>query len=196
MSIIERLIKTITKLPGLGKKSASRIVYYLLKANTSFIDELNSQIRELKQSITNCRICGNFTDINPCVICSDENRDKSSICVVEEPKDISAIESTGEYKGVYHVLMGAISPIEGIGPNELRIDQLIKRIDSENISEIIIATNPTIEGETTAHYLSNKLKNTRLKVSRLALGLPVGGALEYADSITLGRAFKGRRIVE
>jgi recombination protein RecR len=196
MTVIDRLINNISKLPGLGKKSASRIVYFMLKADNSFIQELSKEIRELKELITNCKICGNFTDINPCNICCDTKRDKKSICVVEEPKDIVAIELTHEYSGIYHVLMGAISPIEGIGPHELRMEQLFNRIETEEIHEVIIATNPTIEGETTAQYIINKINISKIKASRLALGLPVGGALEYADSITLGRAFRGRKIIE
>jgi recombination protein RecR len=196
MTIIEKLTSSLSKLPGLGKKSAARIVYYLLKTDFGYALELSKEIAELKKTITNCSICGNFTDANPCSICSDSNRDKHTICVVEEPKDILAIESTHEYSGLYHVLMGAISPIEGIGPSELRTEQLFRRIRENEIQEIIIATNPTIEGETTAQYLVRILKGMQIKATRLALGLPVGGALEYADSATLGRALKGRNAID
>lgn len=196
MTVIDRLINNLSKLPGLGKKSASRIVYFLLKIDFSYVQELSRELRELRELITNCCVCGNFTDVNPCNICSDSKRDKHTICVVEEPKDIVAIESTHEFSGLYHVLMGAISPIEGIGPHELRTEQLFTRIREEVIHEVIIATNPTIEGETTAQYIVKMLKSTNIKATRLALGLPVGGALEYADSITLARAIKGRNAID
>jgi recombination protein RecR len=196
MNVIDKLISTFAKLPGLGKKSASRIVYFLLKTDDTYVQKLSREIKELRERITNCKVCGNFTEIDPCNICSDESRDKKTICVIEEPKDILAIESTHEFSGLYHVLMGAISPIEGIGPNELRLEQLFERINKERINEVIIATNPTIEGETTAQYIVKKLKTTTVITSRLALGLPVGGALEYADSVTLARAFIGRNTVD
>jgi recombination protein RecR len=195
MSILDRLINNFSKLPGIGKKSASRIVYYLLKADKAFVQELSKGIKELKEIVINCHICGNFTEIDPCGICADHQRNKNLLCIVEEPKDIVAIESTHEYFGIYHVLMGVLSPIEGIGPHELRMEQLFERIRTENIDEVIIATNPTIEGETTAQYIVKNIKTPSIKTTRLALGLPVGGALEYADSITLSRAFKGRNLI-
>jgi recombination protein RecR len=196
MSVIEKLISHLSRLPGIGKKSAARIVYYLLKTDVSYVQSLAGEMKVLREVITNCTVCGNFTEINPCDICSDASRDARTICVVEEPKDIIAIESAREYSGRYHVLMGVISPIEGIGPQELRFNELFERIEKEGIREVIIATNPTIEGETTAQYIVNKLKSSGIVLTRLASGLPVGGALEYADPVTLARAFKGRNPVE
>ncbi|MBN1696702.1 MAG: recombination protein RecR [Spirochaetales bacterium] len=192
MTILERLINRLSKLPGLGRKSASRIAFYLLKAEKSYADALSHDIRELKERIRPCSRCGNYTETDPCSICTDSGRNQSVICVVEQANDLLAIESMHEYSGVYHVLGGAISPIDGIGPQDLTIDNLMKRIEGQTISEIIIATNPTVEGETTAMYCANLLKEKGIKITRPALGLPLGGDLEYTDSITLARAFKGR----
>jgi len=193
LTLIEKLIGSLSQLPGLGNKSASRIVYYLLKSNRVYCEDLAQDILQLKSSIGPCRICGNFTDIQPCSICSDSQRDRGILCVVEEPKDVLSIESIREYRGLYHVLMGVISPLDGIGPENLRIGSLVDRIKSERIEEVIMATNPTVEGDTTALYLANLLKKeTRVSITRLALGLPVGGDLEYADRLTLARAFNGR----
>ena len=192
MTILERLIHHLSKLPGLGRKSASRIAYYILKADRSYAESLSRDIKELKEKIKPCRICGNYTEVNPCSICTDPQRDKSTICIVEQPKDIIAIESSREFQGVYHVLNGVISPIDGIGPEDLSFSALLERITNESIKEIIIATNPTVEGETTALYLVKQLEGKNVKITRIALGIPLGGDLEYADSITLGRALKGR----
>jgi recombination protein RecR len=197
VTTLERLIQHFSKLPGLGRKSASRIAYYLLKADRTFTDSLSRDIKELKDKIRSCSICGNYTEEDPCSICIDTRRDKTLLCIVEQPKDIQAIELTNEFRGIYHVLMGAISPIDGIGPDELTFNKLFHRLENEPIKEIIIATNPTIEGETTALYLAKSLKETKIKLTRIALGIPLGGDLEYSDSITLGRALKGRNeIVE
>jgi recombination protein RecR len=192
VTVLERLINQLSKLPGLGRKSASRIAYYLLKAEKSYTDALSRDIKELKERIKPCSICGNYTETDPCAICTDPGRDKSIICIVEQAKDVMAIESTHEYSGIYHVLTGAISPIDGIGPENLTINKLIERIERQPVKEVIIATNPTVEGETTALYIVKLLKEKGLKITRLALGLPLGGDLEYADSITLARSFKGR----
>ncbi len=193
MTLIEKLIGSLSQLPGLGSKSASRIVYYLLKSNRVYCEDLAQDILKLKSSIAPCRICGNFTEIQPCSICSDSQRDRGILCVVEEPKDVLSIESIRDYRGLYHVLMGVISPLDGIGPENLRIGSLVDRIKSERVEEVIMATNPTVEGDTTALYLANLLKKeTRVSITRLALGLPVGGDLEYADRLTLARAFNGR----
>jgi len=192
VTILEKVISSFSRLPGIGRKSASRIVYFLLKSDAAFVESFSRGIRELREKIKACSVCGNYTEIDPCNICTDTSREKSKICVVEQPKDIHPIELTKEYTGFYHVLMGVISPIEGIGPKDLTIGKLLSRIKNENIKEIIIATNPTVEGETTALYLVNQLKPFNIKITRLALGLPLGGDLEYADSITLGRALKGR----
>lgn len=192
MTILERLIHHLSKLPGLGRKSASRIAYYLLKADKSYTESLSRDIKELKEKIKSCRICGNYTEADPCSICTDPGRDKSILCIIEQPKDIQAIESTHEYRGIYHVLQGAISPIDGVGPEDLTFKKLFERIKTEPVKEIIIATNPTVEGETTALYLVKYLKDTSIRITRIALGIPLGGDLEYADSITLARALKGR----
>jgi len=192
MLILHRLIKNLSKLPGIGQKSAARLAYFLLKADPIFVDALSKDIRELKQKIKNCNICGNYTETDHCLICSDPARNTKLICIVEEPKDIQVIESIHEYNGLYHVLMGAISPIDGIGPENLTISTLISRIDNNKIEEIIIATNPTIEGDTTSAYITNIVKQKSILITKLALGLPVGGDLEYTDKLTVAKAFKGR----
>ncbi len=192
MDALETLIHNLSRLPGIGRKSASRIAYHLLKADNSYVEALGNSILELKKRIKTCSICGNYTETDPCKICSNPSRDKQTICVVENPKDIVTIEATHEYRGLYHVLMGTISPIDGVGPGDIRIKELLQRIDKENIKEVIIATNPTIEGETTAQYIGQLLKERTIKVTRLALGIPVGGDIEYTDSLTLSRALKNR----
>jgi len=193
VTALERLIETLAKMPGLGRKSASRLAYYLLKADTSFVQGLASDLIQLKERVKNCPICGNYTEEVPCRICTDRERDRSVLCVVEEAKDLLSIELTRQYRGLYHVLMGVISPIEGVGPANLRIESLLSRVREGGIREVIVATNPTVEGDTTAVYLSGLLKNLPVTVTRLALGLPVGGDLEYADRLTLARALEGRR---
>ena len=201
MTALDRLIDTLARLPGLGRKSASRIAYYLLKAEPAFVQSLLRDVREVKEKVRPCPICGNYTEAVPCGICTDQHRDRHSLCVVEQPKDLLSIESTHQFHGLYHVLMGALSPIDGVGPDDLRIDSLLKRVRDEGIREVIIATNPTVEGDTTAVYLAGRLKESAREgqpasVTRLALGLPVGGDLEYADRLTLARALEGRRSVE
>ncbi len=196
MNIIEQVISQLAKLPGLGKKSASRIVYFLLKSPDSKTESLAGALLALKKNLKSCRICGNFAETDPCPICQDASRDKTVICVVEEAKDILTIEATHVHSGLYHVLGGVISPLDGIGPNNLRIKELINRITSTAITEIIIATNPTVEGDTTALYLAKIIKTTGVTVSRIALGLPVGGDLEYADKLTLSQALKRRNKLE
>lgn len=193
MTALERLIGQLAQLPGLGRKSASRIAYYLLKADRNFSRSLAASILGLLEKIRTCPHCGNYTEELPCSICADTRRDRTTICVVEQPKDVHSLEQTHEYRGLYHVLMGAISPIEGIGPDQLRIRKLVSRVEEENIREVIIATNPTVEGDTTALYLIERLAGLKVNVTRLALGLPVGGDLEYADRLTLARALSGRR---
>jgi recombination protein RecR len=192
VNALERLVGNLSRLPGLGRKSASRIAYYLLKADETLVRSLAEDLARLRQTIRSCSICGTYTDIDPCGICTDSQRDRSSICVVEEPRDVVTIESIHEHRGIYHVLMGAISPIDGIGPDTLRIAGLIERVHRGGVSEVILATNPTVEGETTALYLVKALKDTGVKVSRIAFGLPVGGDMEFADRQTLARSFKGR----
>lgn len=189
---ISKLIHEFSKLPGIGNKSAQRLAMHILKMSNDDVKSLAHAIVEAKAKIKNCSLCFNITSEDPCPICTDVKRDKSTICVVQESKDIMAIEKTRDYKGLYHVLQGAISPMDGIGPNEIRIKELILRLQKENIEEIIIATNPNIEGEATAMYLSKLIKPSGIKVTRIAHGIPVGGDLEYIDEVTLSKAIEGR----
>lgn len=193
---VQDLIDELGRLPGIGPKSAQRIAFHLLKSSMTDVARLSTAIVEAKEKVTWCRRCFNLSEGESCGICSDERRDTSVICVVEEPRDLVAVERTREYRGRYHVLGGAISPIEGIGPDQLRVKELLVRIGDEEVSEVILCTNPNIEGEATALYLGHLLKPLGLKVTRIASGLPVGGDLEYADELTLGRALEGRRDVE
>ncbi len=197
MDLLEQLTRSLSRLPGLGRKSASRIVHSLLKADRDFVQQLAREILDLKDKVQLCRVCGCYTEQQPCSYCTDPARDRTVLCVVEQPKDVQSIEATHEYRGLYHVLLGVISPIEGVGPEKLRIQSLLERVRREGIREVILATNPTVEGDTTALYLLSLLRGERggdpgVSVSRLALGLPVGGDLEYADRLTLARAFLGR----
>ncbi|HLV00174.1 MAG TPA: recombination mediator RecR [Acidobacteriota bacterium] len=189
---IQALIDNFKKLPGIGPKSAQRIVFYLLKQPEELSFELAQAIIHLKESLILCSTCNNITDTDPCRYCADASRDRRLICVVEEPFNILSIERSGEYRGMYHVLHGAISPINGIGPEELKLKNLLSRFQEGTVEEVIVATNPTIEGEATALYLSRLLKPLNLKVTRIALGLPVGSDIEYADSVTISRALSGR----
>jgi len=193
--VMQTLIDELGRLPGIGPKSAQRIAFYLLKVDALDAKRLARAIEDAKDRVTWCRRCFNISEGELCAFCLDERRDSHLVCVVEEPRDIVAVERTGEYRGRYHVLQGAISPIEGVGPEQLRVKELLARIPTEEISEVILATNPNIEGEATAMYLARLLKPAGLKVTRIASGLPVGGDLEYADEVTLGRAFEGRREV-
>ncbi|MGI8707298.1 MAG: recombination mediator RecR [Actinomycetota bacterium] len=196
---VQRLIDELARLPGVGPKSAQRVAFYLLKIPTAEATRLSEAIVEVKEKVHLCRICFNVSDEDVCEFCRDGRRDRSIICVVQEPPDIVAIERTREYKGLFHVLQGAISPIEGIGPEDLRITELLGRLQGNasdpQVSEVIVATNPNIEGEATAMYLARLIAPSGLKVTRLASGLPVGGDLEYADEVTLGRALEGRRVI-
>ncbi len=192
---VQSLIDELGRLPGIGPKSAQRIAFHLLKVDAEDARRLARSITEAKERVSWCRRCFNFAEGELCTFCRDERRDAHVVCVVEEPRDIVAIERTGEFKGRYHVLQGAISPIEGIGPEQLRIKELLGRVSEQGITEIILATNPNIEGEATAMYLARMLKPLDLRVTRIASGLPVGGDLEYADEVTLGRALEGRREV-
>jgi recombination protein RecR len=193
---VQDLIDELGRLPGVGPKSAQRIAFYLLKVSREDAMRLARAIGEMKDKVTFCRRCFNIAEGELCSICNDDRRDAASLCVVEEPRDIVSVEKTGEYSGRYHVLQGAISPIEGIGPDQLRVKELLARLDAESITEVILCTNPNIEGEATALYLGRLLKPMGLKVTRIASGLPVGGDLEYADELTLGRALEGRREVD
>jgi len=192
MNSLERLIANLARLPGLGKKSASRIAYYLLRADETLVRSLAEDLGALRQTIQPCSVCGTYTDVDPCAICTDPSRDRTSICVVEEPRDVLTLESIREHRGLYHVLGGALSPIDGVGPSSLRIDALVERVRRGGVQEVILATNPTVEGETTALYIVKVLRETGVKTSRIAFGLPVGGDLEFADKQTLVRSFKGR----
>jgi recombination protein RecR len=195
VNALERLIGNLARLPGLGRKSASRIAYHLLRVDESLTRALSEDLGQLHQTIRNCSVCGTYTDVDPCGICTDLARDQSSICVVEEPRDVLTIEGIREHRGLYHVLGGAISPIDGVGPNNLRIAGLVERVRRGGVREVIVATNPTVEGETTALYLVKVLRESGVGVSRLAFGLPVGGDLEFADKQTLARSFRGRSAI-
>jgi recombination protein RecR len=190
---VTRLIEAFAQLPGIGPKTASRLTFYLLRRPAEQAEALGEALRDLKQRIVFCSTCYNITETSPCAICQDEGRDRSIICVVEEPLDVLAIDRTGEYRGLYHVLHGAISPVEGIGPAELRIDELMARLKAQPVEEVLLATNPNLEGEATAMYLARLLLPLGVRVTRLARGLPIGGDLEYADAVTLGRALEGRQ---
>jgi recombination protein RecR len=190
---VARLIDELHRLPGVGPKSAQRLAYYLLRATKEEAQALADAIIEVKERITLCTNCQNTTDVNPCLICADEARDRSLICVVEEPLDILAIERTRGFKGLYHVLHGSISPMDGIGPEQLKVRELLERLRDGSVTEVIMATNPNLEGEATAMYVSRLLQPLGLKVTRLARGLPMGGDIEYADDLTLARAMENRQ---
>ncbi|MFA5881133.1 MAG: recombination mediator RecR [Eubacteriales bacterium] len=190
---VARLIEELSKLPGIGPKTAQRLAFYILNRDPGEVRELAKAIVQAREKIRYCSVCSNLTDLDPCQICRDESRNRSVICAVEEPRDVVAIEKTREYKGLYHVLQGAISPMEGVGPDELRIKELLARLQNNDVLEIIVATNPNIEGEATAMYLARLIKPLGIKVTRIAHGLPVGGDLEYADEVTLSKALEGRR---
>jgi recombination protein RecR len=191
--VVQELIDELSRLPGVGPKSAQRIAFYLLQSDDDQAKKLAEVLLEVKERVRFCEICGNVSEEERCNICRDARRNQTMICVVEESKDVQAIERTREYRGLYHVLGGAISPIEGIGPDQLRIKELLGRLSNADIVEVIIATDPNMEGEATATYIARMLNPLGITVTRLASGLPVGGDLEYADEVTLGRAFAGRR---
>ena len=194
--IVQELIDELGRLPGIGPKSAQRIAFHILQTESFDVTHLAEILMEVRDKVRFCDICGNVTEEATCSVCRDPRRSPATICVVEEAKDVVAIERTREFRGLYHVLGGAISPIDGIGPDNLRIRQLLQRLADGSVTEVIIATDPNLEGEATATYLSRLLQHLELRVTRLASGLPVGGDLEYADEVTLGRAFEGRRLVE
>ena len=194
--IVQDLIDELGRLPGVGPKSAQRIAFHLLAADPTDVRRLAHVLTEVKDKIRFCNTCGNVAEDEQCRICRDPRRDQTVLCVVEEPKDVQAIEKTREFRGRYHVLGGAISPIEGIGPDDLRVKELMTRLADGSVTELILATDPNLEGEATATYLARLVKPMGLRVTRLASGLPVGGDLEYADEVTLGRAFEGRRLLD
>ena len=190
---LTRLVEELKRLPGIGPKSAQRLAFHILKIPLEQATQLVDAVREVKERVTHCSVCHNITDSDPCWFCCSEGRDRHVICVVEEPQNVSAIERTREFKGVYHVLMGSISPLQGIGPDDLKIKSLLARIDG--VGEVILATNPTVEGEATALYLARLLKPLGVRVTRIAMGVPVGSDLEYADEVTMHKALEGRREV-
>ena len=192
---VQKLIDEFARLPGIGPKSASRLTFYLLRATDNQALDLSAALHELKERTRLCSVCFNITEDDPCPICDDDARDAGLLCVVEEPLDVLAIERSRAFSGRYHVLHGAISPVEGIGPEDLRVGELVQRVAAGDFREIILATNPTLEGESTALYLQRRLTDHKVRLTRLARGLPVGGDLEYTDEITLGRAFEGRQDV-
>jgi recombination protein RecR len=190
---VARLIDALQRLPGIGPKTAQRLTFFLLKRPVDEVRELSEALLAVKERIVYCRVCFNVTDQDPCRICADPSRDHRLICVVEEPNDLLAMERTGEFRGHYHVLLGALSPLDGIGPEDLKVRELLARLDAGGTTEVILATNPNVEGEATALYLAKLLRPLGVRVTRIARGLPVGGDLEYADQVTLSKALEGRR---
>lgn len=192
---LARLIEHLQRLPGIGAKSAQRLAFYVLKTPREDVERLAEALRDVKDRVTYCSVCNNITDSDPCAYCASPDRDHRLICVVEDPQNATAIERTRGFRGVYHVLLGALSPLQGIGPDDLKIKGLLSRVDQGGVEEIILATNPNVEGEATAIYLARLLKPLGVKVSRIAMGVPVGGDLEYTDEITMQKAMEGRRTV-
>jgi len=190
---IDQLIEALTKLPGIGRKTAARLAFHILRSNLSEAQALARAILDVKEKIRLCSTCFNLTDEDPCRVCQDEHRSKEILCVVEGPNDLIAIENTGAFKGRYHVLHGAISPLEGVGPEDIKVKELMERLHREKVGEVILATNPTVEGGATALYLIDLIKPLRIKVTRIAYGIPMGGEIEYSDGMTLSKALEGRR---
>ena len=187
------LIEQLQRLPGIGVKSAQRLAFHILKHPRDDVEQLCDALREVKDQITYCSICSNITDVEPCRFCTDPDRNKRLICVVEEPQNVSSIEKTRDFNGTYHVLMGALSPLQGIGPDDLKVKELLARVSDHQVDEVILATNPNVEGEATAIYLAKLLKSLDVRVTRIAMGVPVGSDLEYADEVTMHKALEGRR---
>jgi recombination protein RecR len=192
---LSRLIERLQKLPGIGAKSAQRLAYHVLRTPREDADLLCAAIQDVKERITYCSVCNNITDMDPCRYCADERRERHVICVVEEPQNVAVIEKTREFRGLYHVLMGALSPLQGVGPDDLKIKGLLSRVADGSVTEVVLATNPNVEGEATALYLARLLKPLGLRVTRIATGIPVGSDIEYADEITMSKAMAGRRDV-
>ena len=192
---LSRLIERLQKLPGIGAKSAQRLAYHVLRTPREDADLLCAAIQDVKERVTYCTVCNNITDVDQCGFCADERRDRHVICVVEEPQNVAAIEKTREFRGLYHVLMGALSPLQGVGPDDLKIKGLLSRVADGGVTEVVLATNPNVEGEATALYLARLLKPLGLRVTRIATGIPVGSDIEYADEITMSKAMAGRRDV-
>lgn len=193
MNQLELVVSSLSRLPGLGKKSATRMAYWLLRTDPTFNKTLAEAIGALQEKIIPCSLCGNYTEDDPCPICTAHDRDRETICVVEHPQDVSTIEATGEYRGMYHVLNGVLAPLDGIGPEELGLSRLLDRAKKEGVREVIMATNPTLEGDSTALYIVRLFQETQVKVTRIATGLPVGGDMEYADRLSIARSLKARQ---
>jgi len=187
-----RLVEELQRLPGIGAKGAQRLAFHLLRQPRSEVDALLDAVRDVKEQVTYCSVCSNITDTDPCFYCTDPSRERHLICVVEDPHNVAAVEKTKDFRGIYHVLMGALSPLQGIGPDELKIKSLLERVAGDDVAEVILATNPNVEGEATALYLAKLLKPLGIKVTRIAMGLPVGSDLEYADEVTMHKAMVGR----
>ena len=192
---LAKLIEQLHRLPGIGAKSAQRLAYHLLKTPREDVDRLADAMREVKERVTYCSICSNITDADPCFFCTNPSRDQTLVCVVEEPENVNGVERTRQFNGLYHVLMGALSPLHGVGPDDLKIKELLRRVSGGTVTEVVLATNPNVEGEATAIYLAKLLKPLGIKVTRIAMGVPVGSDLEYADDVTMQRAMEGRREV-
>ena len=192
---LTRLIDELQRLPGIGRKSAQRLAFHVLRSPREDADRLSEALRDVKEKVTHCSVCNAITDVDPCTCCNDDARDHRVICVVEEPQNVNVIEKTREFKGTYHVLMGAISPLQGVGPDQLKIKGLLARVADHAVEEVILATNPNVEGEATAIYLARLLKPLGVRVTRIAMGVPVGSDLEYADEVTMNKAMEGRREV-
>ena len=192
---LAKLIEQFQRLPGIGAKSAQRLAYHILKTPREEVDRLSDAMRDVKERVTYCSVCSNITDTDPCFFCTNPSRDAKLICVVEEPENVNGVERTRQFNGLYHVLMGALSPLHGVGPDDLKIKDLLRRVSDGSVEEVVLATNPTVEGEATAIYLAKLLKPLGIKVTRIAMGVPVGSDLEYADEVTMQRAMEGRREV-
>ena len=190
---LARLIEHLQRLPGIGAKSAQRLAYHILRTPREAADQLCTAVQDVKEKVTYCSTCNNITDVDPCAFCTDDRRERHVICVVEEPQNVAAIEKTREFRGVYHVLMGALSPLQGVGPDDLKIRGLLSRVGEGGVNEVVLATNPNVEGEATALYLARLLKPLGVRVTRIATGIPVGSDIEYADEITMSKAMEGRR---
>ena len=192
---LAKLVEQLQRLPGIGAKSAQRLAFHFLKNPRNQVEELCEALREVKDRITYCSVCSNITDVDPCYYCTHPSRDQCLICVVEEPHNVTSVEKSGQFKGVYHVLLGALSPLQGIGPDDLKIKELLARASDSKVNEVILATNPNVEGEATAIYLAKLLKPLDVRITRIAMGVPVGSDLEYADEVTMQKAIEGRREV-
>jgi len=192
---LQELVDQFKKLPGIGAKNAQRLAFHVLRTPREDAERLCAAIRDVKDRVTYCTTCNNITDVDPCALCNDSSRDHRVICVVEEPQNVSVVDRSGGFKGVYHVLMGAISPLQGVGPDDLKIKGLLARVGVDGVDEVILATNPTVEGEATAIYLARLLKPMGIRVTRIAMGIPVGSDLDYADDLTMGKSMEGRREV-